>query len=282
LSTADQAAYEAAQSADSAAATDAIHDKGVPDSVSTIFQAPYVLGPIMLGLVESQKKGGIDGMFTSPPTTDASFLTPASLLDGTKTVKVATPKLAKGEKAVDKPDVFGSFALYLMLAGRGDAGEALSAADSWGGDSMITFTRGGTTCVRAAFAARSSNDTAALSDAISSWVAKMPGGTASSTRDGSIVTLTACDPGTSATDPPNSSNTALIVADLRNEVLSEIVGSGAPVATGECVAIGLVRDPAMQPIIAQVAADPSASLSDADTKLLQSKVLSLASTCPKK
>ena len=110
-----------------------------------------------------------------------------------------------------------------MLAGRGDAGEALSVADSWGGDSMVTFTRAGTTCVRAAFAARTSDGTTALADAIESWAATMPGDTASSTRDGRVVTLTACDPGASATDPPNSSTAALIVAGLRNEVLSEIV-----------------------------------------------------------
>ncbi len=236
----------------------------------------------MLAMVESEKKGGIDDLFTRPPTTDASYLTPGTLLAGAKTVKVATPKLAEGEKVVGKPDVFGSFALYLMLAGRGDAGEALSVADSWGGDSMITFTRGGTTCVRAAFAARTGNDTAALADAIASWAAKMPGGTASSARDRRVVTVTACDPGASATDPPNSSSTALIVADLRNEVLSEIVRAGAPVATGECVATGLVRDPAMQPIIAEAAADPSATLSDSDTKLLQNKIASLAGTCAKR
>ena len=113
---------------------------------------------------------------------------------------------------------------------------------------MITFTRDGTTCVRAAFAARTKDGTAALADAITAWTAKMPGDTASSTRDGRVVTLTACDPGASATDPPNSATAALIVADLRNEVLSQIVQAGAPVATGECVATGLVRDPAMQPI----------------------------------
>jgi hypothetical protein len=282
LSAADQAAYEQAQSEESAAASDEIHDKGVPDSISTFFQAPYALGPIMLALVESQKKGGIDGLFRSPPTTDASFLSPGTLLDGAKTVKVATPKLAKGEKAVGKPDVFGSFALYLMLAARGDAGDALAIADSWGGDSTITLTRDGTTCVRAAFAARSSDDTAALADAIASWAAEMPGGTASSTRARDIVTLTACDPGASATDPPNSSIGALIVADLRNEVLREIVSAGASVATGECVATGLVRDPAMQPILDQAAADPSASLSDADTKVVQQKVASLAASCIKK
>ena len=230
LSADDQAAYEAAQSADSAAATDEIHDKGVPDSISTLFQAPYVLGPAHAGVGRVEEEGRHRRpVHETRRRPTPSYLTPATLIDGAKTVKVATPKLAKGEKAVDKPDVFGSFALYLMLAGRGDAGEALTVADSWGGDSMVTFTRAGTTCVRAAFAARTSDGTAALADAIASWAAKMPGGTASSTRDGNVVTLTACDPGcrprpTRRTRRPR----ALIVADLRNEVLSEIVKAGAP------------------------------------------------------
>ena len=57
LSEADQAAYGQAQSQDSATASDEIKAKGVPDSISTFFQAPYVLGPIMLALVESAEEG---------------------------------------------------------------------------------------------------------------------------------------------------------------------------------------------------------------------------------
>ena len=68
---------------------DEIHDKGVPDSVTTIFQAPYALGPIMLAVVESQEKAdGIDDLFERPPTSDASYLTPASLLEQFKPAKV--------------------------------------------------------------------------------------------------------------------------------------------------------------------------------------------------
>ena len=189
------------------------------------------------------------------------------------------PKLEEGEKALDKPNVFGAFALYLMLAGRGDAGDALAVADGWGGDAMVTFSRGDATCVRAAFTGRNRGATAAISDAIATWAAGMPGGAASSTRTGDIVTMTACDPGAGATDPPNSSIGALILADLRNEVLSQIVGGGLPAATADCIATRLVRDPVMTPIIAKAVADPSASLNADDTKALQQKVASLTTQC---
>jgi len=280
LSAADQAAYERAETDKSSAAQAEIRDKGVPDSISTFFQAPYALGPIMLSVVESEeKKAGIDDLFETPPTSDSSYLTPSTLLEGFKPAKVAVPKLEKGEKALDPPNVFGAFALYLMLAGRGDAGESLAVADGWGGDSMITFSRGDATCVRAAFTGRNADATTAIADAISAWAAELPGGAASSTRKGNIVTMTACDPGEGATDPPNSSIGALILADLRNEVLSQIVGAGLPAATGDCIATRLVRDPVMAPIIAQAVADPSAALGADDTKSLQQKVASLTTQC---
>jgi hypothetical protein len=91
--------------------------------------------------------------------------------------------------------------------------------------------------------------------------------------------MTACDPGAGATDPPNSSIGALILADLRNELLSQIVDAGLPVATGDCIATRLVRDPVMAPIIAKASADPSAPLSADDTKVLQQKVASLTTQC---
>jgi hypothetical protein len=282
LSSADQAAYEQAQSADSSAAFDEIRANGVPDAITALFEAPYSLGPIMLGLVKAQQKDGIDKLFLAPPTTDASFLTPSTLLEHVKTVKVATPKLATNEKAIDKPDVFGSYALYLMLAGRGDAGAALSAADGWGGDAMVTFTRAGTTCVRAGFVGRSSAATTALADAIATWAASMPGGTATSAQKGNVVTLTACDPGAAAADPPNSATGALIVAELRNEVLRQVVGGGIPITTADCIATRLVRDPVLAPVIAQATADPNSQLSDTDKTALQQKVTDLTVACLKK
>jgi hypothetical protein len=283
LSAAEQAAYEQANAAKSSAAQNEIRDKGVPESVTTFFQAPYTLGPIMLAVVESQKQArGIDELFETPPTSDASYLTPSTLIEGLNPKKVAVPKLGKGEKAIDPPNVFGAFALYLMLAGRSDAGDALAVADGWGGDAMVTFSRGDATCVRAAFTGRDQAATAAIADAVAAWAAEMPGGAASSTRKSDIVTMTACDPGDRAIDPPNSSIGALIVAELRNEVLSEVVGAGLPAATGDCIATRLVRDPVMTPIIAQAVADPSASLGAADTKVLQQKVASLAVACAKR
>ena len=37
-----------------------------------------------------------------------------------------------------RPDVFGAFALYQVLASRLDPGVALTAADAWNGDAMVT------------------------------------------------------------------------------------------------------------------------------------------------
>ena len=58
--------------------------------------------------------------------------------------------------------MFGSFALYLMLAARSDPVAALAIADDWGGDAMVTFKRGDTTCIRTTFAGRTEDATSAI------------------------------------------------------------------------------------------------------------------------
>jgi hypothetical protein len=107
-------------------------------------------------------------------------------------------------------------------------------------------------------------------------------GTATSVQKGEVVTLTACDPGPTAANPPNSAAGALVVAELRNELLRQVVGGGIPVATGDCIATRLVRDPVLKPVIAQATADPNGQLSDTDKKALQQKVTDLTVACLKR
>jgi hypothetical protein len=166
-----------------------------------------------------------------------------------------------------------------MLAGRGDAGDALAAADAWGGDSMVTFERGDQRCVRAAFTGRTGDGTDMLAGGITRWAATMPAANATSSRAGDVVTLTACDPGAAATGPPASAVAALVVAAVRNEVLAQSVRSGVPSTVAQCIATRLVRAPAVQPVIQRAAADPAAEPSAADTGTLQRAVVELAAAC---
>ena len=71
-----------------------------------------------------------------------------------------------------------------MLAARSDPVAALAIADGWAGDSMVTFKRGDTTCLRTTIAGRTPEATSAIGGALEQWVAAGPAGAASVQHDG--------------------------------------------------------------------------------------------------
>jgi hypothetical protein len=260
LSKADQDAYEQERSNASQQARSEVDAKGVPESLSVLFEAPYDLGPTMLqAVIAKEGEHGIDGLFEHPPTADASYLTPSTLLEHRVFKNVAPPALAAGEKRSGEPDVFGAFALYQVLASRLDPGAALTAADAWGGDSMVTFTRHGTTCLRARFVGKTGDGTQTIGAALAQWATQMPAGAAQVDGKADGATLTACDPGANATEAPNRALTALIFAGNRDSLFSEVLKQGLPVNVASCAADGVVRDPSFAPVIAAATDDPSAS-----------------------
>jgi hypothetical protein len=264
LSKTEQAKYADDRAQQSGDAQAEASDAGVPESLSVLSEAPYDLGPIMLGAVIADKDDeGIDDLFRHPPTSDSAYLTPWTLLDGSTFTTVPTPKLREGEQRSGPPDTFGAFALYQVLASRIDPATALSVADGWGGDAMTTFTRDGTTCLRSAFVGRTAKQTKAIGNALTAWAAAMPDGAAEVER-GKRVTLTACDPGVAGTEAPNRALQALILAATRDGLFLEVLKQGAPVRVAVCASDTLVRDPTFAPLLRAAVADPSAE-PDAET-----------------
>jgi hypothetical protein len=260
LSQADQDAYQAEQAAKSSTARAEITAKGVPEALSVLFEAPYDLGQTMLDAVISKEKvAGVDALFVHPPTVEAEFLTPSTLLEHRTFAALAPPALAKGERKSGKPDTFGAFALYQVLASRLDPGVALTAADAWGGDAMVTFTRKGTTCLRSTFVGKTPDGTQSIAAALSQWAAQMPAGATQVAAQPERVTLTACDPGATATEAPNRALQALVFVGSRDGLFADVLRQGLPVAVATCAADTLVRDPAFKPVIDGAVADPSAA-----------------------
>jgi len=257
LSESDQAAYDAERASTSADAQAEIADKGVPDSLAVFFEAPYDLGPTMLdAVIAKEGVGGVDALFEHPPTADAAFLTPSTLLQHRVFPDLDPPKLAKGERRSGTPDIFGAFALYQMLSSRLDPSVALTAADAWGGDSMVTFTRKGTTCLRATFLGKTRDGTKAITDALTQWAALMPAGAAQVDGATTRVTLTACDPGAAATEAPNQALTALGLVANRDALFGVLLKQEVPIGVAECAANAFVREPAFAPLLADPTADP--------------------------
>jgi hypothetical protein len=280
LSDADQQAYETESTETSRQAQSEIKAKGVPDTLSVVFQAPYALGqPMLDSVIAKEQEAGIDALFRDPPVADAAFVTPSTLLDHRTFQKVPTPALEAGEKRSGKPDVFGSLSLFQVLAARLDNGTALSAADAWDGDAMVTFTRQGTTCLRATFAGKGTDGVASITDALNRWVAQMPAGSDTVKATGDRITLTACDPGSAANEISNQPMGSLVFLVSRDGLFSEIVKSGGSVALATCSADAVVRDPVFTPLIAQAADDPNAAPDDATISAVRARVSQIVSQC---
>jgi hypothetical protein len=282
LSKADQAAYASESAQQGSDARTEQNDAGVPESLSVLFEAPYDLGPIMLDAVlTDRKEAGINELFRDPPTSDSAYLTPSTLLDHSKFSTVAPPKLRAGEKRNGPPDSFGAFALYQVLASRIDPATALAAADGWGGDAMITFTKDGTTCLRSNFVGRDRDKTTAIGAALSQWATQMPEGSAE-VQQGARVVLTVCDPGTAGTEAPNRALAALVLAATRDGLFLEVLKQGAAVPVATCTADTLVRDPVFTPLLEALVADPNASPDADQLTALRNRVPSVFQGCSAK
>lgn len=279
LSSAERAEYDTTRSAGARAALAKATSEGVPSSLVTLFQSPYTLGPLMLQVVAAAKgEHAIDRLFRDPPKTDAAFLTPTTLVTGTEPMRVAPPELASGETADGKPDSFGAFALYLILAARSDPVTALPVADGWAGDSMVTFRRNGTTCVRASFASRTDGASAKLRDALEQWAAQGPAGAADVHQGGRLTTLNACDPGAAGTSP-DTSVAALTVVGVRNGLLATLAGQGLDIETADCTANGVVQDPTFRPVLDAAVADPSGTPDSSLLTPFQQRLPAIAAMC---
>lgn len=255
----EQRAYARRRGAQGIVALDAIRAAGVPEALVVFFQSPYTLGPPMLKVATAlDGHDAIDAWFRDPPDADAAFVTPASSFDASARVAVEPPALLPGESASGDPDVFGAFALYLMLAARVDPLDALRVADGWGGDAMVTFTRGGVTCIRATFAGRNPRASTAIADALQAWANRGPTGAAEVAADGASSTLTACEPGETAEAVGDSPLAALVAVAVRNELLAGALDQGVGLAVAECTANGVVRHPSFRPVLQAAAENPNA------------------------
>jgi hypothetical protein len=204
---------------DEAAEAEGIDVTGVPEAVSVFFSAPYQLGePFIQLVVKAGGERAVDKVLESPPSSDAQLFDPFRYLFDDGPAIVDVPKLADGEQRTDDGP-FGAFGLFMVLAQRLDAHQALAAVDAWGGDAYVSFQRGGRHCVRAAFTGEDRAGTARIGDALDAWVAAMPSGSASVVRDTDLIELNSCDPGSAATTPePGRLSSALTLPIFRSYI----------------------------------------------------------------
>ena len=159
--------------------------------------------------------------------------------------------MADGKHAKGKPDVFGPFALYLMLASRSDPVATLAIADGWAGDAMVTFHRGDAACIRATFAGRTNEAAATLGDLLARWaprgrperqVSSAPMGRTGA-HDRRSRRATPAPRAAASAASGDGSLAALTVAAFRNQLLATVIKEGADLKVANCTANGVIRDP---------------------------------------
>lgn len=213
----------------------------VPAVLQTFFATPYVFGEAMLAVVEAQDgTEGIDELFRDPPTSEEPLLDPWVPADGAEPLDVPEPDLGDGETEIGRGQV-GSPGWLLLLAERIDVGQALDAADGWGGDAYVAFRRDDVVCVRVDWRGDSEADASEMTQALDDWVDAGPPGSASLERRDDGLRLESCDPGSAVEGITlDASEAALTLAASRTYAALGFFETGATADEARCVGDGII------------------------------------------
>jgi hypothetical protein len=268
LPRAERDAYDASFD-DQSPQPDAPSTGPVPPVLELFESAPYIFGPEYLDTLKAATGlAQVDAAFRDPPHSEEEIIDALAAKRGGRPQVVAVPKLGTGEQRDGPVDDFGALHLYLVLASRLPPATALRAAEGWGGDRYLAFTRRGgrQECVRVAFRGDSRTDTDQIGTALDRWAASLPAGAATVRRAGGRPTLTACDTeGTTAPDQPTLDAPVGTLTN-RNELVREFVDDRAPVADARCVADRLVVDPEVEPLFSRE------TLTDGEQALVRDRI----------
>jgi hypothetical protein len=224
----------------------------IPPILELFEAAPYIFGPRYIeGLLAGAGERQVDRAFAKPPKSEEQIIDPVAARTTRAPARVAVPKLERGERRDGSADDFGAMSLYLVLASRLDPKIALAAAEGWGGDRYLAFTKGAAKqeCLRVAFRGDTSADTRDIADALDQWIAALPTGGASLRRAGGRATLTACDTEGTTAPAPASLDDAVGVLANRNDLVLGFLDQQAPIVEARCVADRLVVDPGIDALL---------------------------------
>lgn len=239
LSKADQAQLAKDEATQGDQANKDIAD--VPKIMQASLGFPYAAGSALMALQQARTGvDSIDDLFVHPPVSTEQLLDPWRLFVGDQPQPVPTPTLSTNEKHLDD-GTFGALGWYLVLSDRIDTKQALHAIDGWRGDSYVTFSRAGRSCVKVDYLGDTSADASRLKSAVDAWIAAGPQGAASDEQHGSGVTLTTCAVDRRVTSR-NASDDAIALAVVRVQLAAEFLREGADQSEAKCAARKLVDE----------------------------------------
>jgi hypothetical protein len=254
---------------DATSAPDESTPPDIPPVLDTFTSGPYIFGSRYIEMLrQAGGEGRVDDSFATPPLTEEEIVDPVAARGAQAGRRVPAPKLAADERRRGKANEFGAWSLYLVLASRLDPELSLRAAEGWGGDRYVGFTKQGADdqeCLRISIVGDTSTDTGELADAFSQWAALLPAGAATSERVGNRVDVTACDTGaTTAADDATLESAVTLLVD-RNDIALEMMRAKAPPRIARCAADQLAADPSFVALLdaAEFTPEQESEFSDA-------------------
>ena len=280
LSQSERDAYDASVQGDPPEPDAPASSTDIPPILELFESAPYIFGPQYVeGLKANAGERQVDRAFATPPRSEEQIIDPVAAQRGQVPATVAVPKLAAGETRDGSADDFGAMSLYLLLGSRLDPKTALTAAEGWGGDRYLAFTKRAKhrkdrqECLRVAFRGDTTGDTTEISDALDRWVGTLPVGAASVRRVKGVATLSACDTDGTTAPTQESLDDAVGVLANRNGLILEFLTQKALIVDARCVSDQLVTDAEMEPLFTKD------TLSDAEDTLLGDRIAQYIKAC---
>jgi hypothetical protein len=267
MSAEQRKAYEATKSDESAQA----EKLDVPEIIKVELGVPYALGEGLIATMRAAKgHTAEDDLFRNVPSSDLPLIDPTTALAHTKVDTVPVPKLAAGDKQVGVPDRLGAVDLFVVLASRLPAVDAMRAAELWRGDRTITFERKGLPCATVDVVGADSSATAKIRATLQQWTAAAGGATAVNAASGHYAELSTCAPAGPVTPIP--SGTLIDASRLlseRNAFVGGLMKTFGSATKARCVANELIGNATVRGVLEQVdhgelsAADGQAQLGEA-------------------
>lgn len=214
----------------------------MPDALVAANSAPYLLGEPAVGVLVA--RGGnseVNQAFLKPPTADVQILDPRRLSEDAPE-PVTLPDLPEGATAQGPEDTNGALFWDIVLARRIGLHPALAFADSWDGDSSVTYELDGRTCTVSVIRATDAAAAASMTASLQAWLAAGPPTTDEQTyaRAGSAentVVLGVCDPGSdSVAAGVENSQEAISLASLRLELERQALEARLTMTAARCIA----------------------------------------------
>jgi hypothetical protein len=210
---------------------------GATEVVRVLAQAPSVLGEqLVQALLAEGGDATLREAFADPPFSQEHLYDATAFLNGDDPKDVDSPELNPGETE-GAHGTLGVLSWLVTLGEHTAPDVALQAANGWGGDSYVRFTAAEQgECIRTNWIGDEGADVDQMQAAAAAWTSAMPAGFAQFNDENGVVTVSACDPGSTAAISTGTAADAFAFVTMRAAVFEQGLQQDKTVDQAWCVA----------------------------------------------